>query len=560
MDDQISKVAPVPEEQEEKLKEKLESIRLKEIEEKVREEAKKIGLPYIDLAGFPIGTEALNLISYDNALHYQVICFYLSGQVARLATPNPTNPELTEFRNKLEELNDLTTELYFVSEYSFQRALELYARLPKISKIVKGVEIKEEDFLKYETGIKTFRDLNQAIQKVNITDLITLVIAAAVKSRASDIHIEAEEMDVKIRFRVDGVLIDVATLSKKSWPQIISRIKLLSSLKINIVDKPQDGRFTIYLNNDKIDVRVSCLPTAFGESVVMRLLRSSQAGLAFEDLGLRNSAYEKLKKEIERPNGMILTTGPTGSGKTTTLYAIINKLNQPETKIITLENPIEYRLKGVNQSQIDEARGYTYAKGLKALLRQDPDVLMVGEIRDLETAEIAIQAALTGHLVISTLHTNDAAGAIPRLLAIGVKPYLLAPAINAVIGQRLVRRICLKCKEEKKYPPEIVEKVKKYLNELPKSEQEKIDFDNFKFYFGKGCDDCQGLGYKGRIGIYEIFLMSPEIEKLILTGQASEYQMRDLAKAQGMVTMVQDGLLKAIDGITTIDEVFRVAE
>ena len=560
MDDQISKVAPVPEEKEEKLKEKLKSIRLKEIEEEVREEAKKIGLPYINLVGFPIGTEALSFISYDNALHYQVVCFYLSDQVARLATPNPANPELTEFRNKLEELNDLTTELYFVSENSFRHALELYANLPKISKIVKGVEIKEEDFLKYETRIKTFRDLNQVIQRANITDLITLVIAAAVKSRSSDIHIEAEEMDIKIRFRIDGILIDVATLSKKSWPQIISRIKLLSSLKINIIDKPQDGRFTIYLTNDKIDVRVSCLPTAFGESVVMRLLRSSQAGLAFEDLGLRNSAYEKLKREVERPNGMILTTGPTGSGKTTTLYAIINKLNQPETKIITLENPIEYRLKGVNQSQIDEARGYTYAKGLKALLRQDPDVLMVGEIRDLETAEIAIQAALTGHLVISTLHTNDAAGAIPRLLAIGVKPYLLAPAINAVIGQRLVRRICLKCKEEKKYPPEIVERVKKYLNELPKSEQEKVDFDNFKFYFGKGCDDCQGLGYKGRIGIYEIFLMSPEIEKLILTGQASEYQMRDLAKAQGMVTMVQDGLLKAIDGITTIDEVFRVAE
>jgi len=257
---------------------------------------------------------------------------------------------------------------------------------------------------------------------------------------------------------------------------------------------------------------------------------------------------------------MILTTGPTGSGKTTTLYAIINKLNNPETKIITLEDPIEYRLKGINQSQVDMVKGYTYAKGLRALMRQDPDVLMVGEIRDLETTEIAIQAALTGHLVISALHTNDAAGAIPRLLAIGAKPFLLAPSINAVIGQRLVRRICPKCKEGKKYPPEIMERVKKYLTNLLKDKKAKVDLNNLVFYHGQGCDGCQGLGYRGQIGIYEILLMSPEVEKLILSGQVSEYQMRDVAKAQGMVTMVQDGLLKALDGITSIDEVFRVAE
>ncbi len=560
MINQNPKVMPASEEKEEKLKEKLEAIRLKEVEEKVQEQARMLHLPYINLTGFPIGTEALSLISYDDALSYQVVCFYLAGRKARLASPNPTNPDLIEFRSKVERLNDLTTELYFVSEHSFNLALNAYATLPKISKIVKGVEIKEEDFVKYEASIKSFRDLNQAIQKTTVTDLITLIIAGAVKSWSSDIHIEAEEFDVKIRFRIDGILIDAATLPKKSWPQVISRLKLISGLKINIIDRPQDGRFTIYLTNDRIDVRVSCLPTAFGESVVMRLLRSSQAGLAFEDLGLRGEAYEKLKREIERPNGMILTTGPTGSGKTTTLYAIINRLNKPETKIITLENPIEYRLKGVNQSQVDETRDYTYAKGLKALLRQDPDVLMIGEIRDLETAEIAIQAALTGHLVISTLHTNDAAGAIPRLLAIGAKPFLLAPSINAIIGQRLVRCICQKCKEEKKYPPEIIERVKKYLEDLPKDEARKIELNNFKFYYGRGCEECQGLGYRGRIGIFEILLMSSEIEKLILTGQVSEYQMRDLAKAQGMVTMVQDGLFKAIDGITSIDEVFRVTE
>jgi type IV pilus assembly protein PilB len=557
---QNPKVSPAPEEKEEELREQLAAIRLKEIEERVKEEAMAMNLPYINLVGFPIGSEALSLIPYEEAIKAETICFYYQGREARLATPNPANPNLPELRNKLEKLNDLVTNLYLVSKHSFESALNAYASLPKVSQSVKGVEIKEEDLVRYEAEIKSFRDLNQVVQRVNITDLLVLLVAGAIKSRASDIHIEAEEIDVKVRFRIDGVLVDVAILSKKLWPQVITRIKLISGLKINITDRPQDGRFTIYLTNDRIDVRVSCLPTAFGESVVMRLLRSSQAGLAFEDLGLRGLAYEQLKKEIERPNGMILTTGPTGSGKTTTLYAIINKLNNPQTKIITLEDPIEYRLKGINQSQVDVAKGYTYAKGLRALMRQDPDVLMIGEIRDLETAEIAIQAALTGHLVISTLHTNDAAGALPRLLAIGAKPYLLAPAINAIIGQRLVRRICEKCKEEKKYPPEIIERVKKYFLDLPDNEKEKIDLDNLKFYHGKGCEECQGLGYRGRIGIFEILLMSPEIEKLVLTGQVSEYQMRDLAKKQGMITMVQDGLLKAIDGITTIDEVFRVAE
>jgi len=546
------------EEIEEKLTEKLTEIKIKELEERAKIKAQQIGIPYINLVAFPIPSEALRLIPLEEAKKYKIICFYRTEKEAKVAAVDLSIPGLKDFVQKIAEDNNLKVRYFLISEYSFKTAYKLYSALPKITKIIKGVKITERELKEFGEKIKTFRDLNREIKNVSITDIVTLIIASALKSRASDIHIEAEEEDIKVRFRIDGILIDVASLQKKLWPQVISRIKLFSGLKINITDKPQDGRFTIYLTNEEVDVRVSCLPTAYGESVVMRILRSSATGLAFEDLGIRGRAFEELKREISRPNGMIITTGPTGSGKTTTLYAILNKLNKPETKIITLENPIEYRLKGINQSQVDESKGYTFAKGLRSILRQDPDVVMVGEIRDLETAEIAIQAALTGHLVISTLHTNDAAGAIPRFLSMGVKPYLLAPAINSIIGQRLVRRICDNCKTEIKLESEKLERVKKILADLPKDYQ--VDLNNLKFYYGKGCEKCQGLGYHGRIGIYEVLTMNSEIEKVILSGKVSEYQMRDLAKKQGMITMVQDGLLKAIDGITTVDEVFRVAE
>ena len=555
------------EKEEEKLKDKLSEIRIKEKEEEASQQAYQSGVSYINLTGFPISPEAISLISPQDAMNYKVICFYRTEREAKLASYQAESENLAKLREKIEGAFDLKTELFLVSENSFNLAYKIYSALPKITPSIKGVKITAEDIENFKSKIKTVKDLNHEIQKVNISELVSLVVASAISSRASDIHIEAEEQDVKIRFRIDGVLIDAAEIEKKLWEKIISRIKLLSSLKINITDQPQDGRFTIDLVKDKVDVRVSCLPTAYGESVVMRLLRSSVAELSFENLGLRDSAFELLKKEVERPNGMIVTTGPTGSGKTTTLYAVLNKLNNPGTKIITLEDPVEYHLKGINQSQIDITKGYTFAKGLRSILRQDPDVVMVGEIRDLETAEIAIQAALTGHLVISTLHTNDAAGAIPRFFALGVKPYLLVPAINAIIGQRLVRKICQKCKEEINLEPTVLERVKKILSELPQEEKKKINFPDDinqpwtpKFYQSKGCPECQGLGYFGRLGIYEIFTMNPAIEESISKGEISEYKIKELAQKQGMVTMVQDGLLKALDGITSIEEVFRVIE
>jgi len=502
----------------------------------------------------------LKLISEEDALKHQIVCFYRTEEKVKLASTQVENPGLADFREQIEGAFDVKTELYLASEHSFKLAHQRYDTLPKITKIVKGVEISPEEFEHFKNKVKTFKDLNNEIQKVKISDMVTLIMASAVQSGVSDIHIEAEETGIKIRFRIDGILIEVAEIDKKFWSKIISRLKLLSSLKMNVTDRPQDGRFTISLNKEKTDVRVSTLPTAYGESVVMRLLRASVAGLSFEDLGFRENVEQKLKTQIERPNGMIITTGPTGSGKTTTLYAILNKLNDPETKIITLEDPIEYHLKGVNQSQVNKSKEYTFANGLRSILRQDPDVVMVGEIRDIETADIAIQAALTGHLVVSTLHTNDAAGALPRFLSMGVKPYLLAPALNAIIGQRLARRICKECKQEITLGPEKLARVRKILSEIPEKSGIKIDLDKLKFYKGEGCEKCQGLGYKGRVGIYEVLIIDPEIEKAVLGGELSEYKVNELTQKQGMVKMIQDGILKALDGLTTIEEVFRIAE
>ncbi len=560
MDNPTSKIKLTEDEGAEKLQEKLKTISDKGEEEEAENKARQAGLSYVNLVHFPIAPEALVLLSQEDALKYRAICFYAGERDAKVGFVKADDQIIKEAKQLIESLYRLKVEVFLISQTSFDYSYKLYTTLPKISKFATGVEITEENLKKYQVAIKTFRDLDQKIKEVSISDIIILIVAAALQSRSSDIHIEAEETDVKIRFRVDGVLIDVASLPKSFWKQVVTRIKLLSALKINIIDKPQDGRFTIHLSGENIDVRVSCLPTAFGESVVMRILRSSATGLSFENLGLRGTVYEKLKEEVERPNGMIITTGPTGSGKTTTLYAILNKLNNQETKIITLEDPVEYQLKGINQSQVDPSRNYTFSAGLRSILRQDPDVVMVGEVRDLETAEIAIQAALTGHLVVSTLHTNDAPGAIPRFLSMGVKPYLLAPAINAIIGQRLVRRVCEYCKEEMILAPEVLEKVKKNLSNIPPISGVKIDLDNLKFYHGLGCDKCQGLGYNGRVGIYEVFTMNAEIEKVIVGGEVSEYLIRDLAKKQGMLTMAQDGILKALDGITTVEEVFRVTE
>lgn len=543
-----------------KLETRMGAIKLREIEKLTQQRAEKIGLPYIMLRGFPISPEALSLIPREVSETLKVVAFFSAGGEIRIATANATD-EIERLRKDLEKSQHAHVETYLISEDSFDAAYTLYDKLPTPKEVIYGYRIDEETLAKYEKEISNYADLQKKITEVSTTDIVTLMIGASLKAGASDIHVEAEEEDVKIRFRIDGILREAAKLPKETWKQIISRLKLLAGVKLNITDKPQDGRITIYLTNEKIDIRASFLPTAFGESVVMRLLRPKAIALEFENLGIRGLALERLREQIEKPNGMIITTGPTGSGKTTTLYAILKKLNTVGIKIITLEDPIEYKLQGINQSQIDHSKGYDFAQGLRSILRQDPDIVMVGEIRDLETAEIAIQASMTGHLVVSTLHTNSAAGAIPRFLSMGVQAFLLAPSLNAIIGQRLVRRLKKDMAIKTALSPERLAEVKKILGALPPNAGYKVDVEHLEFMEpdpAKITDTDDG--YSGRVGIYEIFTMTPSIEEVILSGESvSEYKIQELAMKDGMLTMAQDGLLKALDGLTSVEEVLRVA-
>lgn len=552
-----------PPEVAEALSERLGDIKLAEKEAEAAAGAELAGLAYAHLAGAVILPDAIGLIPEATARERRVLCYDRRENALKLATTNPEGAAAFADIIAHLEKEGYTVTVAFVSEHSFTKALEGYKTVPKVKSIQRGVSISKDDLASFQGKFGSLQELADRLRTVSTTDVITFMVASALESRASDIHIEAAETDIVVRYRIDGILHEVAKLPRESWEKLDSRIKLLAGLKINVTAKPQDGEFRITRENDHIDVRVSAIPTNYGESIVLRLLMSSATAINFDDLGLRGKAYADLDREIRKPNGMIITTGPTGSGKTTTLYAILNRLNDEETKIITLEDPIEYKMEGINQSQVKTDEGYTFSKGLRSILRQDPDVIMVGEIRDLDTADTAINAALTGHLVISTLHTNSASATLPRLLSMGVKPFLLAPAINAMIGQRLVRRICEACKEPVQLDSRTASEVIGILSKLtPESgEHNRVtDVNNLVFYRGKGCEACQGLGYRGRIGIYEIVTMSKQIEELLLSSQVSEYQMAELAAKNGVVSMVQDGLLKALDGLTTVDEVFRVAK
>ncbi len=563
MDDPLSagKYAVAPKDVEERFRQKMSEIDLREKERQTKEQASLLGLGYIGLTGFPIGAETLTLLSEEEARRLRAIAFVRNGKEIRVGVVDPAAAGLTEAINEVAQREQAHVAMYLISVHSFEQSLKLYAHIPKIKKPVSGVEVTQSDIERYRAELGNLWDLDSKLKQASLTEVFAMVLAGAIQAGASDIHIEAEEEDVKIRYRIDGVLQTVAGVSRQAWPRIVNRIKLLAGLKINVANVPQDGRVTLVMPKDKIDVRVSALPTSYGESIVMRLLMASSQGLKYADLGLRGLASEIMAKQIKRPNGMIIVTGPTGSGKTTTLYAFINELNQPDTKIITLEDPIEYRLAGINQSQVDVSKGYTFAKGLRAILRQDPDIILVGEIRDGETGDIAVQAALTGHLVFSTIHTNDAAGAIPRFLALGVKPFLLAPALNIVIGQRLVRKLCPHCKVETELSADVLGRVQSQLASIPVSSGFAIKPDRkLTFWKSVGCEQCSRIGYKGRIGVFEVLAMSPTIERLILSGSASELDIQAAAVKEGMITMAQDGLLKALDGITSVDEVFSVAE
>ncbi|MEK7203714.1 MAG: GspE/PulE family protein [Patescibacteria group bacterium] len=443
------------------------------------------------------------------------------------------------------------------------------------------IKLEASKLNQFEKEIKNLTDLKNKFSKIATTEILEVLFAGTLSSRASDIHFEPEEEGVRLRLRIDGVLQDIFNLEKKDYPSVLNRIKLMAGLKINVHDAPQDGRFTLKTekametrlrNGDPathgslskpgpspndIEVRVSALPGAFGESLVMRLLDPRTIKRGLEELGLRKDLLEEIEKQLKKTTGAILTTGPTGSGKTTTLYAFVNFVNKPGVKIITIEDPIEYHIQGISQTQVKPEKGYSFANGLRSIVRQDPDAILIGEIRDSETAEIAMHAALTGHLVFSTMHTNDAAGVIPRLIDIGTKPQIIAPAINLAMAQRLVRKLCQKCKKKVRATPEELKKIKVVFKNLPQKVKEPRVTDEVKIFEAGECNQCNFTGYQDRIGIFEAFVIDEELEKLILKSPAIS-EVRDLAIKKGMVTLIQDAYLKILEGITDFKEVERV--
>lgn len=427
--------------------------------------------------------------------------------------------------------------------------------MPEVSKKITGsMRIKKEEIEK----IRNISDLQKELEKSlsgATSEILEIILAGSLSLEASDIHIEPESEKAKIRLRLDGILQDAAYLDKKTYESLLSRIKLISGIKLNISDRPQDGRFSSELNENLIiENRVSVLPSEYGESLVVRVLNPKSL-ISLEDLGLRQDLLNLFSKELKQPNGMIIVTGPTGSGKTTTLYAFLKKIHNPEIKIITIEDPIEYKLSGISQTQTAPEKGYDFASGLKSIVRQDPDIILVGEIRDLETANISLQASLTGHLVLTTLHTNDAAGTIARLINLGAKPADIGPAINLAIAQRLVRKVCKKCAKFEKPSAEEFKKIKKELRGIP--EIPKINA-SLKIPKAMGCEECNQTGYKGRTGIYEAFLIDGAMEKFILKNPSTASLKEEAVKQAKMTTMNQDGLIKIMQGITTFAELERV--
>lgn len=483
--------------------------------------ADKLGLPYINLVSYPVAPEVLAIIPEAQANQRAVVSYLRAGEKVRVATNNPQDPALRPFLDQLSAATKNQFIISYCSETSLRYGLGLYRVLvPEAPKEAK-VEVTQTEEEHFDEAIQTMESLKEKISKVSTTDLLDLVFAGAMKNDATDIHLEPGEKTFRIRFRIDGVLQEVAELPATTYKQVLSRVKYLAKLKLDIVH-PQDGRFAIESLGDKVDIRVASLPTSYGEAITMRLLPQKKEFADLGGLGFNQNALKMVEEAISKPQGMVLNTGPTGSGKTTTLYAILKKLNQPGKKIITLENPIEYRMEGVEQIQIDPEQKTSFFEALKGSLRQDPDILMVGEIRDAETANIALQAAMTGHLVLTTLHTNNAPSALARLTEMGIEPYLLAGSINLIIGQRLVRTLHPPCQ-------------------------------------GKGCPLCHQSGFKGRTSIAEVLVPGTEIEDLIRQ-KAALRTFEETAHKLGMKTMYEDGMEKVARGITTKEEVERVTK
>ncbi len=513
-------------------------------------------LPVAELSKIDFNSALSQEISEDVINFYQFIPFAKNGSVVSVGILNPEDISALEALKFIGEDRGLSIEKYVISYANFDRLVRSYSSIS--AKIGQVLEPIEEDKTKLEIPVDG--SLGQITADSPVTKVVAIIVKHAVESKASDIHIEPFEKYIRIRFRIDGVLQSALSLPRNLLSAIITRIKILSEMKIDELRLPQDGRFSTFLDR-KIDFRVSSLPTRNGEKIVMRILDPLVGNIDLPGLGLFGHSLDLVLQNIEKPFGEILITGPTGSGKSTTLYSLLRKYNSEGINVITLEDPIEYFLEGINQSQIHEEIGYSFANGLRHILRQDPDVIMVGEIRDSETASLATNAALTGHVVLSTLHTNDAVGVIPRLIDMGVEKYLIAPTVNLVIAQRLLRKLCDYCKIKSKPnvgEQKIIDQAVKTLPAIYKKDLPDNFGDIYKPSEG-GCKECSGKAYKGRIAILEVLEMSNELEQIIL-GQISEQKIRQEAKRQEMIEMFQDGIIKVLKGITSLEELLQVAQ
>ena len=540
----------------------------KEEEDLVQLLSVRHNVQYINLSTVSINGDALKLVPEGTAREAGVAAFSLQGQKVNLAALSPDKDSVKRILEDLSRKSYKVT-LYMASTTSLEKAWRIYGEVSFATETESGVfDISNKDISHFAEQIKRTGDLTSLLNntlkdttRYKISKILEVVLAGAIALHASDIHIEPQEDAVRLRLRLDGVLEDLASFPSEGYRFILSRLKLLSGLKLNIREDAQDGRFSIKIGVGEIEIRTSILPGDYGESVVMRILNPQSITVPFEELGMDAMLFSLLEKEILKPNGLILTTGPTGSGKTTTLYSILRKIYTPEIKVITIEDPIEYHLKGISQTQVNKEKGYDFLQGLRSALRQDPDVIMVGEIRDAETAGVAINSALTGHLVLSTLHTNNAAGVIPRLIDLGVNPKIISSSLTLSLAQRLVRKLCKDCKEE--YAPSekelaliahIIEFIKK---------KRAITADTPRLWragSNKSCNTCNGLGYKGRIGIYEGILTDKTVEEVIVTFNPSEREIKKAAEPQNILSMREDGLLKALAGITSLDELRRVVD
>ncbi len=550
-----------------KQKKQLEELHEKEEEKLVEMLSVKYGIPYINLIAVQINARALLVIKEKEAKESTIAVFDVLGKKIKVAIFSPNNDKTQE---ELRILGDLgyKIDLYMASHVGIEHVWERYKDITSTQKTEAGVlSISEEEITGISKKYKNIEEIGGAVKEAlkskdvhRVSKVFEIILGGAITIGVSDIHTDPQEDSVRLRYRLDGILQDIAFLDHKTYHLLISRIKLLSGLKLNITTDTQDGRFSIRIKDVNIEIRTSILPGPYAEAAVLRILNPKSISVPLEELGIDKDLFDILDKEVKRPHGMILNTGPTGSGKTTTLYAFLRKIYNSEIKIITIEDPIEYHIKGVTQTQVDTKTNYTFLSGLRAALRQDPDVIMIGEIRDGETAKIAVNSALTGHLVLSTLHTNTAAGAIPRLIDLGVDPKVLSSSLNIIIAQRLVRKLCDFCKEEHKPNERESSIINKTLESVKnKKPNEKFDFDTSKIWTTGKCEKCNNIGYKGRIGVYEAIKMDKSIES-ILKKNPNEQEIKDAAKNQGIFDMREDGIIKVLKGVTTISELERVIE